>query len=145
MSLAVVGLGEEYYGLELEKVREFINIPTVTRIPCCPQHIVGDINLRGEVMTLVDIRKALNLSPSEDSTTKAIVVEVDDVVAGITVDKVLDVMYLPLSDITSIPLAVTKNRQDFFLGTAPYQERTLSILDLPKILYQGGITVDQAA
>ena len=143
--LAVVSLGDEYFGLALEQVREFINIRIVTPIPCCPSHIVGDINLRGEIMTLVDIRQALNLPQPEDGATKAIVIEVDDVVAGVTVDQVLDVMYLPPSDITSMPAALTKRHQDFFRGATLYRQKTLSILDLPKVLFHGGLIVDQAA
>ena len=143
--LAVVGLGEEYFGLALEQVREFINIRDVTPIPCCPPHIVGDINLRGEIMTLVDIRQSLNLDQSEDRATKAIVIEIDDIVAGVMVDQVLDVMYLPPSDVTSMPTAIPKRYQDFFQGATLYRQKTLSILDLPKILSQGGLIVDQAA
>ena len=144
-AFSVVGLGEEYFGLDLEQVREFINIRNVTPIPCCPPHILGNINLRGEVMTLVDIRKALNLPPPEDSVTEAIVIEVDDIVAGVTVDAVLDVIYLSSSDIVSMPTALPKRYQDFFQGAARYHQKTLSILDLSKLLFQGGLIVDQAA
>ncbi|MDJ0707147.1 MAG: chemotaxis protein CheW [Leptolyngbyaceae cyanobacterium MO_188.B28] len=145
IALAVVGLGEEYFGLDLERVREFINIRNITPIPCCPPHILGNINLRGEVMTLVDIRKALNLGQSKDSVTKAIVIEVDDIVAGVTVDAVLDVIYLSPSDIAPMPTALPKRYQDFFQGAARYHSKTLSILDLSKLLFQGGLIVDQAA
>ena len=143
--LAVVGLEEEYYGLALENVREFINVRNVTPIPCCPAHILGNINLRGEVMTLVDIREPLNLCQSENHVAKAIVIEVDDVVAGITVDEVIDVMYLPRSDLASMPTALPQRCQDFFQGTTLYHQKTLSILDLPTILSEGGLIVNHAA
>ncbi|MCG8367111.1 MAG: chemotaxis protein CheW, partial [Pseudanabaenales cyanobacterium] len=145
MALAVVGLGKEYFGLNLERVREFINIRNITPIPCCPPHILGNINLRGEVMTLVDIRKALNLPPQEERATKAIVIEVDDIVAGVTVDAVLDVIYLSSADVASMPTALPKRYQDFFQGAAHYRQTALSILDLSKLLFQGGLIVDQAA
>ena len=145
LSLAVVGLGEEYFGLALKEVREFINIGTITPIPCCPPHIVGNINLRGEVMTLVDIRKALNLAKGDNHLDKAIVIEVDDVIAGITVDEVVDVMDLPTSEMTALPTAVPKQYQAFFQGTTLYHQKPLSILDLSKLLSQGGLIVDQAA
>ena len=145
MPLAVVGLGEEYFALALDAVREFINIRQVTSIPCCPSHIVGDINLRGEVMTLVDIRNTLNLAEPEQKGTKAIVIKVDDIIAGITVDQVLDVIYIPPSQVTTMPTAVRTSSQDFFQGTTPYHQKTLSILDLPKLFVQGNLIVDQAA
>ncbi|MBX2865948.1 MAG: chemotaxis protein CheW [Leptolyngbyaceae cyanobacterium MAG.088] len=145
MPLAVIELGDEYFGVELHRVREFINIRQVMSIPCCPSHIMGNMNLRGEVMTLVDIREALNLSLSEENTSKAVVIEVDDIVAGITVDQVLDVVYLPPSEISSMPTAIPTRCQDFFQGAASYYKKTLSILDLSKIFSSGGLIVNQAA
>lgn len=145
MALAVIGLGEEYFGVELQQVREFINTRQIMPIPCCPTHILGNMNLRGEVMTLIDIRKALNLPEPDRETTKAVIVEADDIVAGITVDQVLDVIYLPPSDIASMPAAVPKRFQDFFQGATHYYQQTLSILDLSKLLSQGGLVVDQVA
>ncbi|MGK7878873.1 MAG: chemotaxis protein CheW, partial [Crocosphaera sp.] len=61
LPLAIISLNGQYFGLDLDTVREFINIYNVTSIPCCPQHILGNINLRGEIVTLVDIRSSLNL------------------------------------------------------------------------------------
>lgn len=96
-------------------------------------------------MTLVDIREALNLSLSEENISKAVVIEVDDIVAGITVDQVLDVVYLPPSEISSMPTAIPTRCQDFFQGAASYYKKTLSILDLSKIFSSGGLIVNQAA
>ncbi|WP_299412344.1 chemotaxis protein CheW [Acaryochloris sp. IP29b_bin.148] len=141
LPLAVIGLDEDYFALELDKVREFINVQHVTPIPCCPSHIVGNINLRGEVMTLVDIRTALQKTPSTAVSAKAIVVEVDDVVAGIPVDAVLDVMYLPRTGITEVPMATSQ--QDYFQGFASYRDQHLRILDLPTLFAAGGLAVDQ--
>lgn len=142
VSLAVIGLGGEYFALDLGIVREFINVRGVQPIPCCPRHIVGSMNLRGEVMTLVDIRPALNLPAAADKTaTKAIVIEVDDLIAGITVDGVFDVMDLPAAEIAAIPTGLPVSRRDYCQGTAFYQENMLSILDLPKMLTQDVLTV----
>lgn len=143
ISLAVIQLGEEYFGVNLQQVREFINISRIMPIPCCPSHIMGNMNLRGDVMTLIDIRKALNLPQPSDTTAKAIVVDVDDIIAGITVDQVLDVVYLPPSDISSMPAA--RHRQTFLQGVARYCQKSLSILDLSQLLSHGGLVVDQAA
>lgn len=144
-ALAVIRLGEEYFGLELQRVREFINVRKVRSIPCCPPHIMGNINLRGEVMTLIDIRETLNMTRSVDHIPKAVVIEVDDIAAGITVDQVLDVVYLPPSDIVPMPAALAKRSQSFFQGATHYRKKNLSILDLPKLFSEGGLVVDQAA
>ncbi len=144
-ALAVIELGEEYFGIELQQVREFISTRQIMPVPCCPTHILGNMNLRGEVMTLIDIRKALNLPESDNKATKAVIVEADNIVAGITVDQVLDVVYLPPSDISSMPAAVSKRCQAFFQGATHYYQNTLSVLDLSKLLAQGDLIVDQAA
>ncbi|MEM1251104.1 MAG: chemotaxis protein CheW [Cyanobacteria bacterium P01_H01_bin.21] len=141
LPLAVIGLGEEYFGVDLHQIREFINIRNVRPIPCCPGHIVGNMNLRGEVMTLVDIRETLKLTQTETDAVKAVVIEVDDIIAGITVDQVLDVVYLSPSDIFSMPVA----DQSQFQGMSHYAQKNLSILDLPKILTLGSLVVNQAA
>ena len=144
-ALAVIELGKEYFGIELQQVREFINTRQIRPVPGCPTHILGNMNLRGEVMTLIDIRKALNLPGSDNKATKAVIVEAENIVAGITVDQVLDVVYLPPSDISSMPAAMSKRCQAFFQGATHYYQNTLSILDLSKLLAQGGLIVDQAA
>lgn len=140
MPLAIIGLGENYYALDLGMVREFINVPMVTPIPCCPEHIVGNINLRGEVMTLVDIRTVLNTEATKTGMAKAIVVEVDDVVAGIPVDSVFDVLYLPRTEMSEVPIATEQHA--FFHGVAAYQDKHLSILNLPNVLAEGRLAVN---
>lgn len=137
-ALAVMRIGADYFALELGLVREFINVQQVTPIPCTPQHIVGNINLRGEVVTLVDILPAIEQAPTA-SATKAVVVEVDDTVAGIPVDAVLDVMYLSHPEITEAPMAA-----DYFQGTAQYQDKHLRILDLPTLFATEALVVNQS-
>ena len=142
MPLAVIGLNGEYFGLDLEVVREFTNIRNITPIPCCPPHIVGNMNLRGEIVTLVDIRQALNLPSAAGTASQAIVIRVDDVVAGLPVERVFDVMYLRPTDVTPVPAAVSSSSNEYLRGTAPYSEKMLSILDLPKIISKGELAVN---
>ncbi|GBF80768.1 chemotaxis protein CheW [Aphanothece sacrum] len=142
--LAVIGMSGEYFGVNLGSVREFINIRNVTPIPCCPSHIIGNINLRGEIVTLVDIRGTLNLETSIVKTgTKAVVIKVDDIVAGLPIDDVLDMMYLPPQNITAVPLAADFGDNTYLEGTASYSEKILSILDLQKLLTKGNLAVNE--
>lgn len=142
LPVAVIGLNGEYFGLDLGLVREFTNIRHVTPIPCCPKHILGNMNLRGEIVTLVDIRGTLNLPlPDVNTASKAVVIQVDDIVAGIPVDRVFDVMYLHPSELTAPPTAV--NGDEFLRGTAPYLGKMLSVIDLPNLLDRGGLVVNE--
>lgn len=146
LSTAVVGINGEYFGIDLESVREFINIRNFTPIPCCPKHIVGNINLRGEIVTLVDIRGTLNLATSTIETgTKAVVIDVDNVVAGILVNEVFDVMYLHPSQIHSVPLAANSGANDYLRCTTSYSEKMLGLIDLDKLIVRGKLAVNQEA
>ncbi|HEY9692016.1 MAG TPA: chemotaxis protein CheW [Oculatellaceae cyanobacterium] len=142
--LAVIGLNGEYFGLDLDTVREFTDISKITPIPCCPPHIVGNINLRGEIVTLVDVRGALNLPiAGANQASKVMVVRMEDLVAGVTVDEVFDVMYLNPTEMMPVPAAVHSINDEYLRGTAPYREKMMGVLDLPKILTKGGLTVDE--
>jgi purine-binding chemotaxis protein CheW len=144
MPLAVVGLNGEYFGIDLEAVREFTDIRRITPIPCCPSHVVGNINLRGEIVTLIDIRSLLNMPLSNtDTAAKVMVAAVKDLVAGIVVDEVFDVMYLHPSAIKSTPTAVSSSKDEYLRGTAPYRGTMMSILDLSKLLTQGDLVVQE--
>ena len=145
VSLAVINLGAKYFGVELQHVQEFINIRHVTKIPCCPSHIVGNTNLRGEIITLIDIRAGLTLGPLEDVATKAVVVKVGDIVAGITVDQVLDIVYLASSDIIPVSENVSESDHLFSQGETQYCQKSLNILDISKIFSEGNLIVDQVA
>jgi len=144
LPLAVIGLNNEYFGLNLELVQEFTRIRNFTLIPCCPPHVIGNMNLRGDILTLVDIRSALNmpLAPPKDGT-KALVISIDDLVAGFPVDEVFDVMYLHPSEITNLPVAVPIGNNEYLQGTAPYSEKMLTIIDMPKLLKSNLLTVNE--
>ncbi|MEG3924563.1 MULTISPECIES: chemotaxis protein CheW [unclassified Microcoleus] len=147
MSLAVFALNGEYLGIPLELVREFTDIGQVTPVPCTPDRIVGNINLRGEIVTLIDIRSvlnmSLNMSDAANYLSKAIVVEVGDFVTGIVVDEILDIIYLNVSEIAAVPTALYSVNREYLRGTAIYGEKMMAILNLQKLLTKGGLVVDE--
>ncbi|MBD1808039.1 chemotaxis protein CheW [Microcoleus sp. FACHB-SPT15] len=142
--LAVIGFENEYFGLNLELVREFIDIDNLIPIPCCPNYIVGNMNLRGEIVTLVDIRNILNLpTPPVGIGSPAVVVQVDDIVTGLPVDRVLEMVELNSADITPLPTTISDVGEQYLQGTAFFQEKLLRVLDLPKIFTKGELIVDE--
>ncbi|WP_017316466.1 chemotaxis protein CheW [Mastigocladopsis repens] len=144
MALAVIGIGDKYYGLDLKLVREFTNIDNLTPIPCCPKHIVGNMNLRGEIVTLVDIRNILNLPMTPINIgSKAVVVQFEDVIVGLPVDKVLEVVYLNPAEMTPLPALELLYNAQYLRGMAFFQGKMLSVLDFPKILTEGELTVNE--
>ncbi len=144
--VAVVSINGDYFGLDLSIVREFTKIERVTVIPCCPAHIIGNTNLRGEILTLVDIRQPLNLDvTSNNQPTKAVVIEVDDIVAGIVVEEVFDVIDFRPQQLKSVPVAINPNTAAYLKGMANYQNQPLNLLDIPKLMTQGAMTVELMA
>lgn len=145
MPVAVVGIGNEYFGIDLEFVREFSEIHNLTPIPCCPRHIVGNMNLRGDVITLIDIRNLLNVvGAAHSKSEKVLVACADNLIAGIAVDDVFDVIYLNPAVITPVPSAV-RVKAEYVKGTAPYRERMMTVLDLKKVISREDIAVNEEA
>lgn len=143
--LAVVLLGEEFFGVELQLVREFTKVTKVTPIPCTPPHIVGNMNLRGEVLTLVDLRGLLNLHQSGIVTgSKAMIADVEGVVTAIVVSGVRDVVLLNPKEVIEVPTVTHSVNEEYLQGITPYGDVMMSILDLPKALLHGGLIIDEA-
>ncbi len=146
ITLAVINLGNEYFGLDLKLIREFTDIGNLTPIPCCPNHIVGNMNLRGEIITLVDIRNVLNLPTIPVRVgSPTVVVEVNDIVAGLPVDQVLEMAYLNSADMTPLSGIRSDFGEQYMRGSAVFQEKRMRVLDLPKIFTQGGLVVNEEA
>jgi purine-binding chemotaxis protein CheW len=132
--LAVFGLGGEYFGISLGAVREFINTQNIRPIPCAPSQIIGNMNLRGEIMTLVDVRHALNLSTVTAPNNQAVVTQVGDVVAGLSIDELHDILYLDPDAFAPVPVANQQSRTGLVESTTPYRDTMLSVLNLPQLL-----------
>jgi purine-binding chemotaxis protein CheW len=146
VSLAVVSIGDRYFALDLGIVREFTPIGRITTIPCCPEHIVGNMNLRGEILTLVNICQPLNLTMTQKNLArKAVVIEVDDLTAGIIVDEVFDVVDFSPEELKPVPVAMNSDATSYLKGVADYQNQTLNVIDLPKLLAAGAMTVELTA
>src|SRR5262249_24445664 len=75
--VAVTRLGQEFFGFELDGVREFAAVHTVTPVPCCPERIVGQVNLRGDIITLVDLRPMLRVPEEPGPAHFMVLVEID--------------------------------------------------------------------
>ncbi|PMB01234.1 chemotaxis protein CheW [Fischerella thermalis CCMEE 5268] len=144
--LTVIRFGDEYFGVNLELVREITCIRNLSPIPYSPKHIVGNMHLRGEIFTLVDIRNILHLPVTLVTTgSMAVVVQVDDIVAGVPVDEVLELIYINSADITPLPTTASTTNKLYLRGIAPFEGKMLSVLDLAKIFTKGELAVKKAS
>jgi purine-binding chemotaxis protein CheW len=104
------------------------------------------MNLRGEIVTLVDIRNILNLPTNPVSLgSQTVVVQVDDIVAGLPVDQVWEMVYLNEAEMTPLSGVFSELGEQYLRGTAFFQEKILKVLDLAKIFTQGELVVNEQA
>jgi purine-binding chemotaxis protein CheW len=140
-SIAIISLNQEYFGVSLDLIQEFTDLLHYTPIPCCPNHIIGNMNLRGEIITLIDICQFLNLGNSSGTTRKKVaIVKLKDFVTGIVIDEVLDVTSLSNREIKQELEAKTSNR--YLQETILYQQKIIGILDLKKIIEKPELIVN---
>lgn len=142
LALAVVALNDEYFGIELESVQEFCEITHPSPIPCCPQHILGAINLRGNLFTLLDLRTALNLPQAMQSSNKVVIArastcfstDLGEQMVGLAVDDVHDIIYLRQEELQTAPAVLREQHGVEIKGTASYAGKIMVVLDLPALL-----------
>ncbi len=145
LQIAVVSFGKELFAIHLGAVLEFGELKTPTRVPCTPEHIVGCMNLRGEVLTLVDIRGALNLPTGARARgNKVMLARFGEVQLGVVLEDVLDILAVPRSELRATPSATHARGTDrnFIEGVLPYGERFASLLDLERLITQSGMLPD---
>ncbi|MDU0355677.1 chemotaxis protein CheW [Paraglaciecola aquimarina] len=128
-------LGEETYGINVMQVQEVLRYSEIAPVPGAPDYVLGIINLRGNVVTVIDTRSRFGL-PSADvsDSTRVVIIESDDQVVGILVDSVAEVVYLRSSEIDSAPNVGTEESAKFIQGVSNRDGQLLILVDLNKLL-----------
>lgn len=133
----VVGfnIGQEEYGIDIMLIREIIRNPNVTIVPNAQKYLEGVINLRGDVVPLIDLRKKFNMkSIKRGKSSRTIVVEINDKVVGIVVDKVTEVVKIPEKNIEPPPKMAGAIQKEFIKTVGKLPGRLVIILDMKKII-----------
>ena len=127
-------LGDENYGIDILKVQEIRGYEAVTRIANAPEHVKGVINLRGNIVPIVDMRIRFGLPRAEyDSFTVTIILNVGHKVVGIVVDGVSDVVRLSPEDIQPGP-AMAAIDASCITGLGTQDDRMLILLDIDALM-----------
>lgn len=133
-------LGSEEYGVQIMRVQEIIRVQEITKVPQMPDFIEGVINLRGNVIPVIDLRKRFDMeSKSHDDGTRIIVVNVEDRIIGVVVDSVEEVQRIDSAQVDPPPLIVQGIGRDYIQGVCRLENRLLILLDLDKVLAQSEI------
>lgn len=129
-------LANEAYGIEVLKAREIIRMPIITKMPNTPHYIEGVINLRGEIVPVISLRKRFGLMEIENnSQTRIIIMEVCGTLIGFIVDSVTEVIRIRSSEIQPPPAIVISGgvELEFITGVCNHAERLLVIMDIDRI------------
>lgn len=133
--LVVFKLANEYYGVDIALVESIIKMQTLVAVPHTPDFVEGVTNLRGVVLSVVDLRKRFGLPAVEASKdTRIIVVEINNLTVGMIVDAVTEVLRLQEDAIQPPPPLMVTAASAFITGIAKIDERLVTLLDLRKVL-----------
>jgi purine-binding chemotaxis protein CheW len=143
-------LADEEYGIGILKIKEIIGMMPITSVPQTPQFVKGVINLRGKVIPVVDLRLRFAMEAIDyNERTCIIVVEIGgrgaDIVIGIVVDSVSEVLNIKSEDIEDTPTFGTRLNTDYILGMAKMEGKVKILLDIDTVLSQNEIHMLQKA
>lgn len=129
-------LGDERYAIHLLDVREVIPKPETTKIPKSPSYFLGIIDLRGLVISILDLRKMLSIDASQQDIHEetVIIVSIQGLSVGLTVDSINKVVSIPQSDWMESPEVDARLKSSYFSGICNLEERLTVLLNMEKVL-----------
>jgi purine-binding chemotaxis protein CheW len=129
-------VGNLFFGIEVLKVQEVLRYQEMTRVPLAPPVIEGLINLRGQIVTAVDMRRRLALPPRKpDVTPMNMVIRSDEGAVSLLVDEIGDVLEVPKDSFESVPDNVSRDYRDLIHGVYKLEGRLLLALNAEKVLH----------
>jgi purine-binding chemotaxis protein CheW len=135
-------LGSEEYGLEIKQVSEIIGLMEITFVPQVPPYVKGVINLRGKIIPAIDIRLKFGMEhvPYTPETC-IIVLNIKNVLIGIIVDRVCEVIDILQKDIEQTPSLGLAMNSGFIMGMAKVGDKVKVLLDIEKILVEDAASI----
>jgi purine-binding chemotaxis protein CheW len=128
-------LDNETYGINVMRVQEVLRYTEIAPVPGAPSYVLGIINLRGNVVTVIDTRQRFGLNNGEISdNTRIVIIEADKQVVGIMVDSVAEVVYLRQSEIETAPNVGNEESAKFIQGVCNKNNELLILVELDKMM-----------
>ena len=134
LQLLLLEVGETLYGIESVAVREIVPTKTATRLPGAPVHVRGLMNLRGELVTVVDLCHRVTGAPVRNADGSTIVVQSGDRVLGLSVDEVRDVQTLDVADTAESPFEAASG--GFIRRLGRLGDEVVIVLDVDDLVRQ---------
>jgi purine-binding chemotaxis protein CheW len=135
--LHIVGfrVGRETYGVPITALHEIVRVPEITAVPDAPEYMEGVINLRGKIVSILDLRKRLGqaeITPSRRN--RILVLEHKGRLSGLIVDSASEVLKIPESDVDPPPTEFLEGGLNCVTGLGKYKGRLIVLLDMAKLL-----------
>ncbi|HCJ56420.1 Chemotaxis protein CheW [bioreactor metagenome] len=131
----VFELDNEEYGIDILRVKTIEKMSNITRVPKTALYIKGVINLRGEIVPIIDLREKFNLDKKEESeNTRIIIVYVDDINVGLIVDSASKVIEISNDMIELPPESLGNTEQNNIYGIGKVDDKIITLLDVKKLL-----------
>ncbi|NQZ87001.1 MAG: chemotaxis protein CheW [Colwellia sp.] len=128
-------LDSETYGINVMQVQEVLRYSEIAPVPGAPTYVLGIINLRGNVVTVIDTRQRFGLNPADiTDNTRIVIIEAEKQVIGILVDSVAEVVYLKASEIDDAPNVGNDDSARFIQGVSNRDGELLILVDLNQLL-----------
>lgn len=135
--VVVFKLGKEEYGFDVGVVREIHNMQDIARVHRSAPHIEGVINLRGKLLTVVNLRTRFGMEPMKknEGNPKIVVIDGPDALVGFLVDEVSEVARIDSQSIENAPDYISKGiESQYVIGIAKLEERLITLIDPVKVL-----------
>jgi purine-binding chemotaxis protein CheW len=128
-------LAGETYGVNVMQVQEVLRYTEIAAVPGAPSYVLGIINLRGNVVTVIDTRHRFGLEPGDiTDNTRVVIIEAEKHVVGILVDSVAEVVYLRQSEVESAPNVGNEESAKFIQGVCHKNNELLILIELNKLI-----------
>ena len=134
-------LGDEDYGIEIQHVIEIVGIQRITEVPEMPNFVKGVINLRGQVIPVIDVRARFHMGPRDyDDRTCVIVVKIKETSVGLIVDTVSEVRDIPPENVSEPPHLASGPSTRYILGLGKVGDEVKILLDVDKLLFENELS-----
>lgn len=131
-------VGRETFGVPISLVHEIVRVPEITAVPDAPDYIEGVINLRGKIVSILDLRKRFGEKQiAVDRKNRVMVVEVDKKLVGLVVDSASEVLKIPAEEIENPPNVFEEGDLNYVTGVGKLKGRLIILVDLTKVLQRG--------
>ena len=135
VELASFYVGEALCGMDILKVQEINKLIEMTRVPQAPEYVLGILNLRGEIVTIIDLGKKLGLKSTEvNHKTRNIIVNSNGEHIGLMVEQISDVIQAEWENVEPPPANIGDVQGKYFTGVFKTADRLIGILDVEKVL-----------